>query len=190
MLRRLLGVVVLMLVLAVAWVGVRWYVAVGHLDDAAARVPDLQEQLFAGDVPAAQGTSRSIARDTSRARDLTADPVWRLAGAFPWGGQNLRAVAAGAEVADDLAVDGLSPALDAATAVAELQQGFGDGDLSGSADAAGSLSRSLAVVEQARGVARADLAAVDRRYLLAPVRDALTELEASIELTGQVRPPG
>lgn len=185
-LRRLVGVVVLLVVLAAGWVAVRGYLAVGHLEDAAAGVPDFQEQLRAGDVEAARDTSRAMAAETSRARDLTSDPVWRALGAFPWGGQNLRAVAAGADVADDLAVDALPPALTAAGAVGELQQGLGDGDLGGSSGAADSLARSLGAVEQARDAARTDLDEVDRRYLVAPVRDALAELEASVELTGQV----
>lgn len=186
LLRRLLVAAVLVTALAVAWVGVRGYLAVGHLEDAAARVPHLQEQLLAGDVSAAQETARSFTDDTARARDLTSDPVWRVVAAFPWGGQNLRAVATGASVAGDLAEDGLPPALAAATAVAELQQGLGSGDLEDSAGAAGSLTQALAAVAGARDAARADLGSVDRRYLVQPVRDALAELEASIELTGQV----
>lgn len=182
MLRRALAVVVLLVVLAAGWVGVRGALAVRHLDAAAAAVPDLQQQLADLDVAAAEGTARGIRRETSDARDLTSDPVWRLAGAFPFGGQNLRAVGTGAAVADDLATDGMPAAVDAVTAVTALRGGLGDGDIEGSADGAADLSSALTDLQRARDGARADLDALDRRYLVQPVDDALAELEASLTL--------
>jgi len=185
-LRRLLAVVVVVAVLAVAWVGVRGYLAVRHLDDAAATWSQAQDELVALDVTAATESVQLIQDDTSAARDLTSDPVWNLVGRFPWGGQNLRATATGAAVGDDLARDALPAALVAATAVGGIEAGLRSGDLNASAEGATTLSEALVSLQSARDDARADLAAVDRRYLAPQVRTVLDDVEASLDRTDQI----
>ena len=184
--RRALAVLALVVVLVLGWVGVRGYLAVQHLDEAAAEVADVQEQLVALEVTGAGEGIAAIRDDTSAARDLTSDPVWRFVARFPWGGQNLAVVGAGAAVGDDLARDALPSAVIAATAAAGLQDGLAASDLDASAEQATTLSDALVGLQQARDRARADLDALDRRYLAGPVRDTLAELEASLDLTEQI----
>lgn len=112
--------------------------------------------------------------------------MWRFVARFPWGGQNLRATATGAEVGDDLARDGLSSAVVAATAVADLQESLRSSDLDGAARGAETLSQALTGLQQVRDDASAELDTVDRRYLAPPVVDALDELEASLRLTAEI----
>lgn len=184
-LRRLLAVVVLVAVFALAWVGIRGYLAVRHLEDAAVAISRAEDELVALDISAATGSVQEIQDDTSAARGLTSDPVWRLVGRFPWGGQNLRAIGAAAALGDDLARDALPAAVVAATAGGH-EASLGSGDLDGSAEGATTLAEALVTLQGARDDARSDLDAVDRRYLVQPVRTALEDVEATLDRTDQI----
>jgi hypothetical protein len=93
-----------------AWIGVRAALAQTHLLHAQAAVSDATSAL---DDPAAATTVfASIGDDTSAARELTGDPVWRLAEALPWIGPQLSAVADTASAIDS-AVGALEPLADA-----------------------------------------------------------------------------
>lgn len=186
MLRRLLAVVVLVAVLVVAWVGIRGYLAVRHLEEAAAGVSRVRDQLTALDVTDATESVQQVQDDTSAARDLISDPVWDLVARFPWGGQNLRATGTGAAVADDLARDALPAAVVAATAVGGLEASLGSGDLDASVEGATTLSEALVTLQQARDHARSDLDAIDRRYLVPAVRTTLEDVEATLDRTDQI----
>lgn len=155
--RRLVLALLLIVVLAVGWVGVRGYLAKGHLDDAAGRLPTFEQRMGDLEVEAARTTLGQVQDDTSAARDLTSDPVWRLLGAFPRGGQNLEAVGTGTATIDDVVTGGLA---DAGSGVERLDT---------------SLTQ-----------AREDLAAIDRRYLIDQVDAAVTELESSLDVAAQV----
>lgn len=182
--RGLLLLVVLLLVVAVGWVGVRGYLAKGHLDDAAAQLPTFQQQMGELDIDAARATLAQVQDDTSAARDLTSDPVWRGFGAFGWGGQNFEAVGTATATVDDVVTDGLTGLVDAGEGLAAFRDGLDGGDLDG-----GGLTDAGAGVEQLDSSltqAREDLAAIDRRYLLDQVDDAVTELEDSLDVAAQV----
>ncbi|QSB24183.1 hypothetical protein [Curtobacterium sp. 24E2] len=67
---------VLLLILAVAWVGVRGALAKGHLERAVGDVDTLRSQLTGGDTAAAQKTAKHLEREAGAARSLTGDPIW------------------------------------------------------------------------------------------------------------------
>jgi hypothetical protein len=182
--RRVVLLFVLLVVLAVAWVGVRGYLAKGHLDDAADRLPAFEQQMGDLEVEAARTTLGQVQGDTSAARDLTGDPVWQLLGAFPWGGQNLEAVRTATVTVDDVVTEGLPGLVDAGEGVVAFRDSLGEGDLDGSGldEAADGVDRLDASLTQARQ----DLAAIDRRYLVDQVEAAVTELEDSLDVARQV----
>lgn len=182
--RRLLLLVVLLLVVAVGWVGVRGYLAKGHLDDAAAQLPTFEQQMGDLEVEAARTTLAQVQSETSAARDLTSDPVWRLFGAFPLGGQNFAAVGTAIGTVDDVVTEGLTGLVDAGDGLAAFRDGLEVGELEGErlSDAGEGVEQLDASLTQARE----DLAAIDRRYLLTQVEDAVTELEDSLDIAEQV----
>lgn len=136
------------------------------------------------EVEAARTTLGQVQDDTSAARDLTIDPVWRLLGAFPRGGQNLEAVGTATATIDDVVTGGLTGLVDAGDGLAAFRDGLSEGNLDGGglADAGSGVERLDTSLTQARE----DLAAIDRRYLIDQVDAAVTELESSLDVAAQV----
>jgi hypothetical protein len=195
MLRRLLGVVVLVVVLALAWVGVRGTLAYGHARQAAQEVGRVEQAVGAGDIDGARQALQQVQQETSAAHRLTSDPVWKVVAAFPFGGQNLRAFSAAAHAADEVTGAGMPGLLDAAEGVNDFRAGLGSGQL-----------RPQALQETVTGVARLDsaitdarreLRGIDRSYLLPQVRTGVDELDRSLDVAERLRtalagqlPPG
>ena len=151
---------------------------------AAGRLPTFEQQMGDLEIEAARTTLGQVQSDTSAARDLTSDPVWRLLAAFPWGGQNLEATGTATATVEDVVSDGLDGLVDAGEGFVAFRDGLGEGELDGSGmtDAGAGVERLDASLTQGR----ADLAAIDRRYLLDQVEAALTELENSLDVAEQV----
>lgn len=89
-----------------AWIGVRAALALTHLQQARAAVSAAADAL--DDPATATAVLASVADDTSAARELTGDPVWRVAEALPWIGPQLSAVSDTASAIDG-AVGALEP---------------------------------------------------------------------------------
>jgi hypothetical protein len=102
------GVLVLLLA-AVAWIGVRAFLAKGELEAAVPLAQQVREQVLAGDAPAAGKTARELASHAREAAALTSDPIWRAAEIVPWIGPNLSAVRNLAGATDEVAVGAISP---------------------------------------------------------------------------------
>ncbi len=97
------------IVLAGAWVGVRGYLAKGELEAAVPLASRIQQQVIDGDTDGAAATLAKLQAHSASARSLTSDIVWRAAEVVPWAGANLRVVRELTEVVDDLAKDGVGP---------------------------------------------------------------------------------
>ena len=107
------GVIVLLL-LSLAWVGVRALSAKNHLDAARTSLESARTSLLARQLDVASTAIASAGQETSAARSLTGDPVWFVLAHVPYLGHNL-AVARGIAVgADDIARKVLPPSLRAA----------------------------------------------------------------------------
>lgn len=87
-----LGVVLVAVIGAAIWVGVRGWLAKGELEAAAATAEVLQKHIEAGDTADAGDAADSLVDHTGEAASLTGDPVWRLAELVPGVGANLHAV--------------------------------------------------------------------------------------------------
>lgn len=108
--RLLVWAMLLALLLAAAatvWVGVRGVLAYSHLQAAESAARELAADI--GDPADAAERLASVAADTAEARALTSDPIWSTAGALPWVGPQLGAVAIVTAAVDDVAGDALEP---------------------------------------------------------------------------------
>lgn len=105
----IVGGLVLVIVAAVAWIGVRAFLAKGELEAAVPLAQTVREQVVADDPGAAGTTARELAAHARSAADLTSDPIWRAAEVIPWIGPNLAAVRELAGATEDVAVGAITP---------------------------------------------------------------------------------
>jgi hypothetical protein len=107
--RRLLLATGVLVFLAVAggWIGWRAMRAKAALVRAQTRTEALRAALVDGDLPGAHSHLDAVRRSTGQARELTSDPVWRVAELVPVAGRSLTTVRGLAAQADALAVRAL-----------------------------------------------------------------------------------
>lgn len=112
--RRLGWLVLLLVLVPLAWTGVRAWQAKGSLEQARGQLESARAALLGRDLPAARAHLTRAAADTRRARSLTHDPVTAALAHVPLLGRSLTVVRGVAEGADDLSRNVLPPALHAA----------------------------------------------------------------------------
>ncbi|KQX05670.1 hypothetical protein ASC59_16495 [Leifsonia sp. Root1293] len=98
-----------LLVAAVAWVGIRGWMAKSELESAQAKISTLKTQALAFDVEKAERTVNEISDSTAAAASLTSDPVWRAMEVVPLAGPNLHAVRQLASVTNLVMTDVAGP---------------------------------------------------------------------------------
>ena len=115
----LLTITLLLIVViaAVAWVGMDALRARGELEAAATQVHVLQGQVEKGDRKAAAATLKSMQRHAASAKAATHGPHWSAVRALPWIGPNVVAVQTVSEVIDGLAVRALPSLMEATSLV-------------------------------------------------------------------------
>ena len=184
--RRRLGRVVLrsglgmlaLLVLGVGWLAARGRQAQQELVAARADVSGVRAALLTGDLDRARGALTDAQRRTSRARELTGDPVWRLAAAAPYLGANPDAVRTVSAAVDDL-THGVLPALVQTGAALDPTRLRPSGDRI----AVEAFARAVPVITAARTdvlATRARVDAVAGTPLLPTVSRAVQELRAEL----------
>ncbi len=161
-------------IMATTWVAVRGYLAYGHL-----RKVETTASVAKADISDPAKASAAITRlthDTSAARSLTSDPIWRLAEGLPWVGPQLHAVSTLAAAVDDVAGKALRPLADVAASfkLNSLQPTGGAINLS----AFTSIRAAAATGAMQIGEAAASVDAIKRRPLVAPLRDAVDQVSA------------
>lgn len=92
--------ILLICAVAGAWVGARAWMAKGELEEAQRLVGELQSEVAAGDYAAVSESFDEIRGHAARAREMTADPVWRASERVPLLGRNLTAMRGLASVVD------------------------------------------------------------------------------------------
>lgn len=167
-----LGAILLIAVLGAAWIGVRGVLAYNALSKAQNAATAVRDTLT--DPAAAAASIESISQQTSEARALTSDPIWRAAEVLPWLGPQLSAVSTVAASIDDVASTALTPLAEVAStfSIDALRPQNGAIDLSSfvsirdaAATSAGGIDRAAASVDS-----------LDRAALLAPLREAVTQV--------------
>lgn len=103
-----LGVLVIV-VAATAWVGIRGLEAKDALEAAVPLATSIKDQVVAGDSTAAAQTAAELAQYADTARSRTSDPIWRTYELLPFLGPNLVAVRQLAAVVDDVAQNAVTP---------------------------------------------------------------------------------
>lgn len=183
--RKLFGLLVLLVVLTLGWVAVRGYLAYGHAKDAVAGLSDVQAAITSGDVETARSELSGVQDDTRAARRLTSDPIWNAVAAFPFGGQNLGAFSTAARAADGVTQVGLPALLKAAEGLGDFTSGLQSGDLD--ADALQQTADGVRTLDRSLARAREQVDGIDRAYLLPQVEQGVTELEQALDVATQVR---
>jgi hypothetical protein len=174
-----LAVVLLVLALG-AWIGVRGWLAKGHLERAAVLVPRLEQQ--ARDGRAVPADLRRLQRETEAARRLTGDALWTGAGHLPWVGDDLAAVGAAARAVDTVADHAVPPLLQVAGTLdpEALRPRDGRVDLAPLRAAQGPLRQAGTALATA-GSTLAPYVRSDDVTLLGPVERELTRLSDQLD---------
>lgn len=108
-----LALVVLLVLAAVAWVGNRGLTAKSELEAARDLLDQVRTAVADGDFEGAVGPYEQIRDHTSRAREMTDDPLWSLGERVPSAGRNLVAMREVTAGIDDV-VAALAPLVDIA----------------------------------------------------------------------------
>ncbi|WP_374977019.1 DUF4012 domain-containing protein [Microbacterium trichothecenolyticum] len=175
-----LGGLLVAAVVATVWIGARGALAYGHLRDAQQTAAAVRENL--SDAAAASDAIAALAADTGAAHSLTSDPVWSLAEGLPWVGPQLAAVATVAESLDGVTSTGLRPLSEVAASfqVDALRPQDGRLDLAPLQQISGAAQTASDGV----GAAAASVSSIDRAPLVAPVRDAVDEVDGLLTEAG------
>ena len=175
--------IVLLLLAAVVWVGVRGLLAKQHLERSVSLVETLKTQITAGDSDAAKRTAQELEDNAGSARRLTGDPVWGAAQYTPFFGTNLRAVRQVAVVVDDVATGAVRPV---AGVVGDLNtRAFAPKN--GRIDLQPLVDAQPAVARATKTLTRADVAAqqIDTKSTLSPVTAAVNRLRNALSSVSQ-----
>lgn len=175
--------IVLLLLAAVVWVGVRGLLAKQHLERSVSLVETLKTQITAGDSDAAKRTAQELEDNAGSARRLTGDPVWGAAQYTPFFGTNLRAVRQVAGVVDDVATGAVRPV---AGIIRDLNtEAFAPKN--GRIDLQPLVDAQPAVARATKTLTRADVAAqqIDTRSTLSPVTAAVNRLRNALSSVSQ-----
>lgn len=182
-----LGVVIL----AVSgWVGVRALQAYRHLDAAASRVQQLQDQLSsttAIDRASVQQVTTELQSDAAAAKSAVDDPLYRAAGLVPFVGPNLAAVGTVGTAVDTLARDVMPSLIDTAETVSPGRLTPVDGaiPLAPLRQAAPALEQADRTIDEQRRA----IAGLDRSQLVGPVASAVDQLAGKLATVADTTGP-
>jgi hypothetical protein len=171
---------------AVAWVGIRGYLAKDELETALPLASQLKIQVSEGDAPGAAASASGLSSHAAEAAALTSDPIWRAAEMIPWVGKNLTVMRELASTVDNVARFGIGPltSLAGSIGLSDFKPVDGQVNLQPLLDAQPALAKASTSVDDA--IARVQ--EIDAAGTLQPLVDAHQKLldslvEASSSLT-------
>lgn len=167
------------LLAAVAWVGIRGYMAKSELEALVPLTETVKTAVTDGDTAALSQVSTELADHASKAASLTGDPIWRAMEVLPWIGPNLAAARVASSELDSLARDVVNPVVSLAVSVkgsVSSSTGMDLGALSASAPA-------LAVAVATLDSASEHLTSVDTAAVVAPLASGIQQLSDAVGLT-------
>lgn len=173
--------VLVALLAAAAWVGVRGLMAKGELESAQDLAASLQQSAAELDF-ADEEQIAELALHARRAAELTTDPIWRAAEAIPYAGANLAAVRVVSTGMDQIVTEALEPLMSAARIVSTGGR-TPDGaiDVDALSRLQGSISQAAAVLD----VSAERLEDIDHSAMVEPVREGVDQFS---DVLAQVRP--
>lgn len=166
------GVVAVLLIGVAVWIGVRGWLAKGELEQIETLKDSFSTAVRDGDAQALESSVSTANSRAATAASLTSDPVWRMSEALPFWGANAAALRVAAESVRD--VTGAAQPLFDRAAAASSSSGL---DIS----LVGEFADPLAATSRAVETARANLSALDSGALLPPLRDAVVDLNSTID---------
>lgn len=169
---------ILLLLLAVAWVGVRGVMAKNALETSVAKVDSLKTELSSGDAAGAERTATELEQSAAHARSLTGDPVWRAAEIVPFVGTNLSAVRQVSVIVDEVAKDAVRPVAGVVgdVGVDAFKPTNGKVDLAPLVKAQPAVAKATTTLAEATR----DADRIDTSGTLSAVTDAVDQLRASL----------
>ena len=182
------GAVVL---LGILWVMFRTYQAYSHLQNAAAAVSTLQDEvrdITKTDPTATSRTVEDLQAETDSAVSAVNDPLYRAATVIPFVGSNLDALREVSTTVDSLAQNVMPSLVQISTTLqpSELAPKGGTIDLEPLQQISPLLQNAEAAVNQARE----QLAGIDRSNVIGPVGDAVDSLSSKLDAAADVTGPG
>ncbi|CAN5591944.1 DUF4012 domain-containing protein [soil metagenome] len=170
-----LGLILILAVVALGWVGVRGAIAADSLRSAKDSASDVVANI--ADPEAAAAAIQEVADDAASAHALTSDPVWRLVELTPWLGPQLAAVSTIAAAADDVAAEALSPLAEVASTLSAdaFRPSGGKVELEGFIAVQDAASQSA----DAMATANESLDRIKTAALLGPLRDIVDEVSTT-----------
>jgi hypothetical protein len=172
------GSLLALFVIAIAWVGIRAVLAKNELEAAVPLASTLQSQIIAGDTKAADASAARLTARASSAAGYTSDPVWRAFESVPVLGSNFTAVRELAAVVDGLSKNGLEPLTTIAGHVSLSEFKPVDGAIGVAPLAA--LQPQIARASAAFAAARRQVRAIDTSQTISAVTDAATRLRTMV----------
>lgn len=174
-----IGLAVVVVLLAVAWVLVRGLGAAGELQNVRNSVAQLRTAIADRDLERAERVAPRISQHAALANDLTSDVVWRGFEFIPWLGANFTAMREVAEITDGVATSAVTgPVLDIALELDLATLGFTGSriDLDALPDARASLEPAAGALDAANTRAQR----IDADAALPPVADAVRDAQGLI----------
>ena len=164
--------------LFVLWTGWTAFSTAGDLEEVERSALLLRQEIQQGDADGAATALDRYQEASADARDRTSGPTWWALERLPLLGDDAEAIAAAAEVLDDLGEDGIPQLVDAAELVAA--RSFNPADNRFPLDTIRSVEEPARESEQAFDDAAATLDAVDDNGLVGPVSTSFTELRSIV----------
>ncbi|MDH6235817.1 DUF4012 domain-containing protein [Cryobacterium sp. CG_9.6] len=175
---RVMLAVLAIVLLGTAWVGVRAVMARDELQSAVPLAEKIRSDVVSGNSQAASQTVAELAPHAARAVSLTSDPVWRAFETVPVLGTNLSAVRGVAAIVDSLVLDAVQPLIEAASGVNVADFAPVNGAVNLQPLLA--VQPQIAAANVALARARTDVGLINAAHTLAPVRDAVAQLETVV----------
>jgi hypothetical protein len=170
---------VVVLIAAVAWVGIRAVLAKGELESAGPLASKMQAEVVSGNGKAAKQTFEQLCAHSANAARLTSDPVWRAFEFIPLLGPNLTAVRELAAVTDDVSQKAIKPLAEIAGAIklSDFKPVNGSVGMKSLVDAQPRIASANAALLEAKREVRA----IDISGTLSPVQGAAKKLASAVD---------
>lgn len=173
-----LGVVALVLVGAVGWLGYEASQAQKAIASATDEAKDLQSQITSGDTELARNTLRALQESTTTARTRTDGPLWGAVAKVPFVGSSVGAVQTAASSLDDIAQRGLPPVVETSTSLDSNLFRPDDGQFP--LEEFAGLAKPVSTAANVLTENRERIDAIDEDSLIGPVKGPVDELKEKV----------
>lgn len=173
-----LGVVAVVLVGALGWLGYEASQAQKAIASATDEAKDLQSQITSGDTDLARNTLRALQESTTTARTRTDGPLWGAVAKVPFVGSSISAVQTAAGSLDDIAQRGLPPVVETSTSLDSNLFRPDDGQFP--LEEFAGLAKPVSTAANVLTENRERIDAIDGGSLIGPVKGPVDELKEKV----------